>query len=85
MKSETVAMQRKAVKLLHNMLETSFPDRPSNLTTLRVFVPLHSLLEMFDNTRHWATCLCKCVRIASIPNWDWHSYDIYITHKFTCP
>lgn len=53
MKSETVAMQRKAVKLLHNMLETSFPDRPSNLTTLRVFVPLHSLLEMFDNTRHW--------------------------------
>jgi len=53
MKSETVAMQRKAVKLLHNMLEISFPDRPSNLTTLRVFVPPPDLLEMFGNTGHW--------------------------------
>eukprot|EP00435_Cladocopium_sp_Y103_P070513 s1031_g35.t1 len=53
MKSETAAMQRKAVKLLHDMLEFAFPDRPTNFTTLRIFLPPSDLLEMFDNTGDW--------------------------------
>lgn len=82
MKSETVAMQRKAVKLLHNMLEISFPDRPSNLTTLRVFVPPPDLLEMFGNTGHWAPWLrIKLVAIVTVSRWIWHSHDIYIRKR----
>eukprot|EP00438_Fugacium_kawagutii_P022451 Skav212111 [mRNA] locus=scaffold4272:22237:31047:+ [translate_table: standard] len=52
LKPETISSQREAMQILHKMLETSFPDRPSRLTTVRPFLPPNDLLEMLD-TAHW--------------------------------
>eukprot|EP00438_Fugacium_kawagutii_P030081 Skav223725 [mRNA] locus=scaffold205:46133:48599:+ [translate_table: standard] len=52
LKAETVSSQREAMQILHEMLETSFTDRPSKLTTVRLFLPPKDLLEMLD-TPHW--------------------------------
>jgi len=48
LKAETTLEQRRLIASLHQMLTASYPHRPKNLTTLRLFVPSEMVSEALN-------------------------------------